>query len=730
MPAFGLLLIAALWTATWLQLQATERALIGSETHNVENIVASFERSTLRTIKDADRVTRLVKHEFEQYGKLDLASLVRMGLLEDGGMVVVTVADAQGNVIARSQPSAPFNVVDREYFRLHAEFDSGRLDISKPIVSRVSGKPMIVLSRRMNHSDGSFAGVAWVVVNPGYFVQFYDDSDLGQRGSLGFLGLDGVFRARRVGGATTSVSDGSEAELLALAGTHPIGHYDERSNMDHVRRIVAYRKLADYPFIVTAAEATDEALADFYQNRSIYLAIAAAATAVIVVFFAVITVLAMRLQRHRAELKIQRRFLVNIVDNLPEGIAVRSMRPGTYGQYVLWNESSALAFGISSEDALGKTMQEVVPMANVTQVVELDRQLLASPMVQDVLQVRDLPGKGRRLFRLIRAPLFDAEGQVEYIVTSAMDITEEHARTAQLQLASKVFETTADAIVISDADDRVVMVNGAFSKLTGYDAHEIVGKILAESPFRPIDLAESKARMEQQMRDGFVTGEVPRFRKDGTPLSLWVTASTVHNDDGTIRNFVRVFTDISLLKATQQKLEQLASFDNLTGLPNRRLTHDRLEHALMRGKRHEVSMGLMFLDLDGFKQVNDLLGHEVGDLLLREVAVRVATCIRASDTIGRVGGDEFVIVLEDACLPADAVRVCQRIEAAFAAPFDLDGHRVRTAASIGIALFPTDGADAASLLRNADAAMYKAKRAGSHRYRFFSEADEPATAVD
>ena len=238
LPAFGLLLIAALWTATWLQLQATERALIGSETHNVENIVASFERSTLRTIKEADRVTRLVKHEFEQYGKLDLASLVRMGQLGDGSMVVVTVADAQGDVIARSQPSAPFNVVDREYFRLHAKSDSARLDISKPVVSRVSGQPMIVLSRRMNHSDGSFAGVAWVVVNPGYFVQFYDDSDLGQRGSLGFLGLDGVFRARRVGGATTSVSDGSEAELLALAETQPIGHYDERSHMDHVRRIV------------------------------------------------------------------------------------------------------------------------------------------------------------------------------------------------------------------------------------------------------------------------------------------------------------------------------------------------------------------------------------------------------------------------------------------------------------------------------------------------------------
>jgi diguanylate cyclase (GGDEF)-like protein len=137
----------------------------------------------------------------------------------------------------------------------------------------------------------------------------------------------------------------------------------------------------------------------------------------------------------------------------------------------------------------------------------------------------------------------------------------------------------------------------------------------------------------------------------------------------------------------------------------------------------------MFIDLDGFKGVNDSLGHDVGDLLLREVAARLASCIRASDTIGRVGGDEFVIVLEEACLPADAVQVCQRIEAALAAPFDLDGHRLQTAASVGIAIFPADGTDAVTLLRNADAAMYRAKRMASNRFQFFSDADEPVVAA-
>jgi diguanylate cyclase (GGDEF)-like protein/PAS domain S-box-containing protein len=284
--------------------------------------------------------------------------------------------------------------------------------------------------------------------------------------------------------------------------------------------------------------------------------------------------------------------------------------------------------------------------------------------------------------------------------------------------------------MLSDADDRVVMINAAFSRLTGYDEGEIVGTVLAESPFRPIDPVESDARMERLHRDGHVTGEVSRFRKDGTPLALWVTASCVYNGDGTIRNYVRVFTDISLLSETQRKLEQLATIDTLTELPNRRLLQDRLDRALLRADRHRVGMGLMFIDLDGFKSVNDTLGHDVGDLLLREVARRLSGCVRASDTIGRFGGDEFAIILEDAVLPTDAAWIAERIIAALAAPFQLAGHCVRTSASIGIAIYPSDGADAAALLRSADMAMYRSKKGGRNRFRFFAEADGADAPID
>jgi len=729
LPAFGLLLIAGVWAATWLQLQATERALIDAAAHTTENLAAEFGEYTQQAIQNVDQVARLVKYEFEQHNSVDLSRLKHDGLLAEGrDLVVVSIADAEGNIISRNQPFSPFSVADREYFRLHAQVDNGLLDISKPVVGRASGVPTVLLSRRLNR-NGVFAGIVLVSVRPEYFMAFYQESELGKRGSLGLYGLDGTLRARRVGANVTSVADAGEPQFVARAQQNPSGHYETQSGPDHVTQIVAYQKLANQPFIVTAAQAKDEVLDTFHQNRSNYLIVASATTVLILLFFGVVTVLAVRLQRHRGELRAQRHFLETLVDNIPSGITVRSMRSRDVGQYVLCNESNWLIFGTGPKEALGKTVRDVMAAPYAAQIMEYDRQLLASPMAQDIVQVHDLPGEEPHIYHLLRAPIFGADGRVDYIMTSATDITQERARTDELRLASKVFEITADAIVISDGDDRVVMVNAAFSKLTGYNAAEIVGQILTESPFCPTDMAEAKVRMERQQRDGFVTSEVARFRKDGTPLSLWLTASNVRNADGTMRNYVRVFTDVSLLKETQRKLEQLASFDTLTGLPNRRLLHDRLEQALLRAGRHQASMALMFIDLDGFKEVNDTLGHDVGDLLLREVAVRLATCVRASDTIGRFGGDEFVIILEGADLPADCERVGVRIVAALAIPFDLDGHHVRTAASVGIAIYPSDGTSATALLKNADSAMYKSKRMGRNRFEFFSDSDEPVASI-
>jgi diguanylate cyclase len=724
LPAFGLLLIVALWVATVLQLQATERGLVARIARDTDGFAASFEQYTRRTIEQADQMALLVKYEYEQHGELQLQPLIKAGVVNGDGIVLVSIIGANGEVIASSRRLRLLNLSDRDYFRRQAAHDTGALDISEPVVGRSSGLPLIQLSRRLNHRDGSFAGIVLLSVTPDYFTGFYAEIDLGAQGSLNFVGVDGIFRAGRTGSESTSVDDGIGESLVAHARDSQSGVFESTSTADGIRRIIAFRKLAGYPFIVAVGQSRDEALAGFAASRTKYLIIAATFTVLILVFFSIVSVLAWRLQRNRKELKLQRRFLQTLVDNLPAGIAVRSMRPDSRGRCVLWNEANEALFGVKADAAVGKRFDEFMIPSAVERINELDRKLLESPMVQETVETVDIEGRGRRIFQFIRAPIFGADDVVDYIMSSASDITAERARTDELRLASKVFETTADGIMLSDGNDRVIMINPAFSKLTGFGAAEMLGQTVSESPFRAIDPLAYAARIEQLLRDGVVTGEVSRFAKDGAALSLWLTATCVRDADGRVVNYVRVFSDISLLKATQQQLEHLASFDPLTGLPNRRLLQDRLCRALLRAARNATSMALMFIDLDGFKEVNDTLGHDVGDLLLCEVAARLQQCIRASDTIGRFGGDEFAIVVEEASSPRDLVMVGQRIVAALAAPFDLNGHRVRTSASIGIALYPPDGTDATTLLKNADVAMYKAKRSGRNRFEFFNMPDE------
>ncbi|MEO8847214.1 MAG: diguanylate cyclase [Casimicrobiaceae bacterium] len=716
LPAFGLLLIAGLWLTIHVQLQTIQRVRLAAITQETESLAASYEQFTRRALDDADRMARVIKYEYERNETLDLQGLIRAGVIDDTTIGLISVFDANGALIAASEPMPAINISDRDYFKLHKSRDLGFLDVSPPIVGRDTGRTVILLSRRINTRDGRFAGIVVLSVAPEYFTRMYSSVDLGNNGSLLLVGLDGALRARRAGGVTTSTEDGSGKLLVARTHAASQGTYEKTSSYDGVTRYAAYRQLPDYPFVVAIGKSRDEALAAYAAIRDGYYFVAAVVTLVIVAFFALVTILALRLQRHRIELKRERQFLESVLDNIPSAITVRSMRGDGRGRYVLWNEACETMFGVSARVALGKTLPELLPPALSVRMLALDAALLANPSVQHADEVIDVPQRGSRIFHLVRAPVMDGNNQVDYIMVVATDVTDERAHTNELRLASKVFETTADGIVLSDGDDRVIMVNAGFSALTGFDAAEVLGLRVEESPFRAIDLPEYALRMERLRRDGYDSGEVQRVARDGSMMSLWITATCLRDAGGTIVNYVRVFSDISLLKATQHKLVELASYDTLTGLPNRRLLQERLDRALVRAQRNKGAMALMFIDLDGFKDVNDTLGHDTGDMLLRQVASRLEKCIRTSDSIARFGGDEFAIVLEDANLPDDAVLVGERIVASLVEPFHLNGHRVTTAASIGIAIYPQDGSDAATLLKNADIAMYEAKRNGRNRF--------------
>jgi diguanylate cyclase (GGDEF)-like protein/PAS domain S-box-containing protein len=299
------------------------------------------------------------------------------------------------------------------------------------------------------------------------------------------------------------------------------------------------------------------------------------------------------------------------------------------------------------------------------------------------------------------------------------EISERVKAEAELKLAASVFHNTMDGVMITDTAGCILSVNPSFSAITGFSAEESVGRgpNLLRSEHHKADFYRELWAV--LLRDGHWEGEIWNRRKNGEAYLEWLSIVMVAGDDGQPVRYVGVFNDITELRKKDEHIRHLAFHDPLTGLPNRALLLDRLEHALVFAQRESEQLGVMFIDLDRFKHINDTLGHDIGDGLLQEVARRLSHCLRQSDTVARMGGDEFVILLEHVDEPEIYAGLAKKIIASLCAPMTIGDHTLQVGASIGIACFPEDGADAVTLMKHADAAMYAAKAGGRSTYRFF-----------
>ncbi|MDZ7594985.1 MAG: EAL domain-containing protein [Thiobacillus sp.] len=317
------------------------------------------------------------------------------------------------------------------------------------------------------------------------------------------------------------------------------------------------------------------------------------------------------------------------------------------------------------------------------------------------------------------AVLRDESGKVTGVLASGEDITERKRAEAQLSLAAKVFEQSGEGIMITDAQRSIVMVNQAFTAITGYSEADVLGKSPRMLASGRHDQAFYHAMWEALATEGRWQGEVWNRRKDGTLYPEQLSIIRVFDDKGEVSHYIGISSDITQHKTTQARIQRLAHFDPLTGLPNRALLNDRVSHELSAAQRHHTQMVVMFVDLDHFKNVNDTLGHRIGDALLVAVATRLKSAVRDVDTVSRQGGDEFVLILPDT--DADgAAHVAGKLLEAIAQPYQIEAFELTVTLSIGIALYPGDGEDFEALSQCADAAMYRAKHDGRNTYRFFT----------
>lgn len=426
--------------------------------------------------------------------------------------------------------------------------------------------------------------------------------------------------------------------------------------------------------------------------------------------------------RRKAELALAEReqFYRTLVDCLPLPIYAKSMRPASHGEIVCWNRAAEKAIQITAERALGRKFSDCFPPDIVQRSDEQDREVLADPRPRRYCDLPyNSPSMGERYIDLIKAPVFGADGCVDHILIIAEDITERRRTAESLRLVSKVVTETSEAIVVTDAQDRIVMANPAFASLTGFNAKQLTGMPAVQAGLPALrdntlnGVEDACAHNRRWAGDGF------QQRADGTRFEIWLSVGTLRDDHGKLTHHTRVFSDISVLKHQQRQLAELARQDALTKLPNRRHFNEQLGQSVERARRNHQTLALLYIDLDGFKAVNDTHGHEAGDELLVEVGKRLQRCVRTTDTVARLGGDEFTVILEAAGEVHDVRRLCDRVLEQLSLPHrlttDAGSASVTAPPSIGVALYE-GGESAESLCRRADAAMYTAKRSGKARY--------------
>jgi diguanylate cyclase (GGDEF)-like protein/PAS domain S-box-containing protein len=314
----------------------------------------------------------------------------------------------------------------------------------------------------------------------------------------------------------------------------------------------------------------------------------------------------------------------------------------------------------------------------------------------------------------------DSNGSPTAIIGAWLDITEIKAAENQLLLNAQVFEFSSEGIITTDADNKIVSVNRAFTQITGYTEDEVRGKNPNFLSSGRQDKEFYAAMWEKILETGTWSGEIWNLRKNGELYPEWISISTVKDAEGRITHHIGIFSDITEYKAAQDKIHQLAHYDPLTKLPNRTLLQDRVQTALSIAQREHQHVALMFLDVDRFKSVNDTLGHQVGDELLVQVAERLTGLLRDVDTVSRMGGDEFIIVLPDTT-DTGASHVAEKILKTIATTFVIQQYELNLTISLGIAVFPENGTDFNILSRCADSALYRAKKAGRNNFQFFTE---------
>lgn len=437
-----------------------------------------------------------------------------------------------------------------------------------------------------------------------------------------------------------------------------------------------------------------------------------------------VSVLAETLQRSLRKANMQRQLLDSVISGTSDAVFVKDLR----GRYLLVNRAAASLVGRQAEDIVGKDDFALFPFGIASAIRRKDQAVLRQEVATHEEQLTVEPGRTLDLL-VTKGPVRNTAGHIAGLFGISRDITERKRFERELAQAAVVFDSSHQGIMVVDPGRRITRVNPAFTRITGYAPEDVIGKtprVLSSGLHGPEFYRQIWACIA---RDGFWHGEIWNRRKTGEIFAEMLSISAAQGAGGEIEHYIGVFTDISHIKAHEAELERVTHYDLLTGLPNRRLLIDRLNQAMLRTAREGRSLAVCFLDLDGFKEINDLHGAAAGDALLVGVAAHLKSVLRSEDTLARLGGDEFVLLLSHIGSAEHCSTILDRVLEAASRPVPVQDRVLSVTASVGVSLYPDDQADPDLLLRHADQAMCVAKQAGRNRYQLFDpENDRKAHA--
>lgn len=407
------------------------------------------------------------------------------------------------------------------------------------------------------------------------------------------------------------------------------------------------------------------------------------------------------------------------IDSFEEHIWIKD----TQGVYISCNRSVERAWGLTRGDILGKTDGELFEEDIAQRFVDSDRLAITQDGPVIVAECLDKDQLSNQIWlETFKTPAKTAQGELIGVIGVTRNIAKHKAAEVQLSIAAAVFSNTIEGVIITDREANITEVNAAFTKITGYSFEEVKGKNPRLLSSGLHDKTFYAKLWNTLLIQGHWQGEIWNRRKQGDVFPLDITINAVYDDDNTIAYFVSVFTDISDKKHTEAKIDRLVFLDPLTQLPNRTQFLSRVENAIFYAKQENAQLAIVFIDVDFFKHINDSLGHVVGDNILVELASRFNRLLHPGAILARLGGDEFALLLTNVNRADNLIAVLNRFNSVFEKPLLVNhGQTIRLTASMGVALYPNDGADNDSLLRHADAAMHRAKQDGRNNYAFYTE---------